>query len=680
MKSRSDDLDDILSKLKPAIGEKKADALWFAYHLDSYNRDFIESLAHVMSARYLDETFESKSILLGPPPAEDANGEYPLGAVFYGEKPQHLFGLREEEWIHHVAIFGRSGSGKTMIAFIILANFLAKEKPFLVFDWKRNYRDLLSHYPEILIFTIGRDISGFSWNPLIPPQGVSPTTWIRKLVEVLCHAYFLGEGVTYLLLKAIDAVFRERGVYEESAREYPTFRDVFDWINRYKAIGREGQWLDSTKRTLAVLCFGEFGRSLNVKRSASISELLKANAVMELDALSNSDKMFFIEALLLWIHHFRMGQPARETFKHAILIEEAHHILLRKKQELHGEETITDVILREIRELGESIILIDQHPSLISKPAIGNTYTTITMNLKHGDDIATLADSLLLEYNQREYLGTLPIGSGIVKLQGRWFKPFLVKFPAFPLKKGMVTDENIRTRMQGYLGLFAQTGQGDVFSGDVREILGRAKIEEEKRAEGLDRTEIAFLQDAMVHPYSGMVERYRRLGLNSYQGNKIKNELVAKGLAQESEISTTKGRIKIIRPTKKGRRMIGAADEDGSTGHGQPGLEHEYWKHALAEHFRTKGYTVEIEKPLGEGKAADLSATKDGERVAIEIETGKSDAIYNIQKCIEAGFDKVISFATNPEARQKIDEELGAAGLRGINRVKVASPTDFYQD
>jgi len=91
--------------------------------------------------------------------------------------------------------------------------------------------------------------------------------------------------------------------------------------------------------------------------------------------------------LLLWLHHYRLGDGKREDFKHAIIIEEAHHVLLKSKQEAMGEETITDIILREIRELGESIILIDQHPSLISKPALGNTYTTIAMNLKHRDDV-----------------------------------------------------------------------------------------------------------------------------------------------------------------------------------------------------------------------------------------------------------------------------------------------------
>jgi hypothetical protein len=56
-------------------------------------------------------------------------------------------------------------------------------------------------------------------------------------------------------------------------------------------------------------------------------------------------------------------------------------------------------------------------------------------------------------------------------------------------------------------------------------------------------------------------------------------------------------------------------------------LEHEYWKKLTAERYRAEGYSVEEEVPIGGGKAVDLVATKDGKRVAIEVETGKSDAV-----------------------------------------------------
>jgi predicted RecB family endonuclease len=75
-------------------------------------------------------------------------------------------------------------------------------------------------------------------------------------------------------------------------------------------------------------------------------------------------------------------------------------------------------------------------------------------------------------------------------------------------------------------------------------------------------------------------------------------------------------------------------------------LEHEYWKHMIAGQYRMKGYTVEEEVPLGDGKAVDLVASKDGRKIAIEVETGKSDVKGNFKKCEEAGFDSVITVRT----------------------------------
>ncbi len=668
-----DCIDDLLSKLRPIIGEKAADALWMLYHADNRERAFVESLARLMSARHLDETYERKTILLPPIPKERAAGNYPLGIVFYGERPLYLFGLTEDEWIRHVAIFGRSGSGKTMVAFIILANLLKHGKPFLVFDWKRNYRDLFAIEKDILVFTIGREISPFFWNPLIPPPGILPSTWIRKLVEILCHAYFLGEGVTYLLVKAIDSVFTQHGIYEGSC-SYPTFADVFRHIERYKATGRERQWLDSAKRTLAVLCFGEFGKALNVKSPPLISELLKKNVIMELDALPNSDKTFFIEALLLWIHHYRIGRPEREIFKHAILIEEAHHILLRKKQELFGEEAITDVILREIRELGESIILIDQHPSLISKPALGNTYTTIAMNLKHGSDVTAMADSMLLDSDQKDYLGELPIGAAIVKMQGRWFKPFLVKFPYLSIKKGGVTDFDIKQKMRSYSEKLGQVRPEKKILGVIRDFLPADKKKKLRMSMG----EISLMKDIAQHPLSGIVERYKRLGLSSYQGNKLKNDLIQKGLIKETSINTKKGRIKVLRLNQSAAQALKSNLSRNSIGRGNPGIEHEYWKKKIAEHFRKLGYEVREEMTFGNGKSVDIAAKCEKETIAIEVETGKSDAIYNIKKDLDAGFDRVLSIALDSETKKKILHDLQAFGLIS-NRVKIAQVREILK-
>lgn len=227
---------------------------------------------------------------------------------------------------------------------------------------------------------------------------------------------FSEEGVAFLLQQAIDQAYSDFGVYSESPEKYPTFKDVLAILEKMEVKGRKALWMDSTLRTLGVLCFGEFSRVLNVRKSYPIENLLKENVILELDSLTNSDKTFFIETLLLWIHHYRLSEKNREVFKHALVIEEAHHILLRKKQEMIGTEAITDIILREIREIGESIVLIDQHPSLISMPALGNTYSTICFGLKHKADMRTIRESLLLDKEQIDFLGQLETGITIAKL------------------------------------------------------------------------------------------------------------------------------------------------------------------------------------------------------------------------------------------------------------------------
>jgi hypothetical protein len=84
------------------------------------------------------------------------------------------------------------------------------------------------------------------------------------------------------------------------------------------------------------------------------------------------------------------------------------------------------------------------------------------------------------------------------------------------------------------------------------------------------------------------------------------------------------------------------------------GPEHRYWNHRLAEHLKACGYMVEQEVPIGGGKAVDLVATRDGDRIAFEIETGKSDAGANVGKCLDAGWDKVVIIATSATIESKL--------------------------
>jgi len=685
-------IEDVFYKLRPISG-KQLDLLWQEYLVaDPPLRKTIEKILRVQLARRLGETFESEQVLLKPPPMELADGEYLIGSIHYGNSKYYDFGLKEEEFIQHIGIFGRSGSGKTNLAYLILQGFVKASKPFLVFDWKRNYRDLLSRkeFDNLFIFTVGRDICPFRFNPLIPPPGTPGKVWLKKLIEIMCHAYFLGEGVSILLLRAIDALYRECDIYTGRPKGYPTIANLRKWLNNYGAKGREGSWMESAVRAVETLCFGEVGSVLNNSPFYDISGLLDKRVVLELDALTNADKTFLIEALLLWIHHYRMAQGQREKFKHAIVIEEAHHILLRKKQEVTGEETVTDVLLREIRELGESIICLDQHPSLISKPALGNTYTTFAFNLKHRGDLAMMQDCLLLGKEQTDYLGRLEVGWAVVKLQGRWFWPFLVKLPLVKLQKGAITDARLRQiskeREKEFSCLLNRSGsfssvilaQGEISelkNTKDKEILGirfKGKIGELKDKRGkcaikLTTQERNFLMDVWQHKTSSVTERYSRLFFSSYFGNKLQNLLVDSDFISSSVVILPRGRIKILTLTDKGKKALGI-NQGKSDRHGGP--EHRYWMKRISDHLQAKGYGIAEEVPVGGGKTIDILATRGRKQIAFEIETGKSDAVANVKKCLKAGLDEVIVVTTSHEACTSIRRDMGGTPKTRIIKAK----------
>jgi predicted component of viral defense system (DUF524 family) len=88
------------------------------------------------------------------------------------------------------------------------------------------------------------------------------------------------------------------------------------------------------------------------------------------------------------------------------------------------------------------------------------------------------------------------------------------------------------------------------------------------------------------------------------------------------------------------------------------GIEHQYWLNKISQDYKIKGYKVELEKSVGNGKAIDIVAQKNHDKIAIEIETGKSNTIENIRKCLKAGYDSVISIATNWEAFTKFKDDV----------------------
>ena len=145
------------------------------------------------------------------------------------------------------------------------------------------------------------------------------------------------------------------------------------------------------------------------------------------------------------------------------------------------------------------------------------------------------------------------------------------------------------------------------------------------------------------------------------------------------EIPTKSGRVVILKLSEEGGTVIGkpASKPEEQKRHG--GTAHEYWKNKYAEIYRRKGFTVSIEEPIGGGKTVDLVVRNEKQKIALEIETGRSDTLANIEKCLDADFDQVIIIATSEKAETGIKQLMQQLPFRATTKLRVecARRSDF---
>ena len=444
-----------IKRLVPVLGKQNAARLSKAYLLadeDTKLRIF-ELVDVVKAAVYSDPDLRDAALREPPPIQTPQKGDVKIGNALYGRKRLHPFYLNKNTFLSHVGIFGSSGYGKTNLAYSLIQSLSDQDIPVIIFDFsKRNYKDLLSTglSDRIDLYTVGRDASPFKFNPLKPPPGIQLSQWMKEFASIFDHAYWLLGGGRHIILKALDNAYM--------TNKHPTLQDLKTWLDEYGESSlptRERNWIATAERPLESLCFKEIGEVFRIKDGILPSEFFKPGriTILELDALDTNDKTFFIEILMQWIRDWLLVNWKKEELAGVLFLEEAHHVLNREKAKKMGSETVMELVFREVRELGLGIVYIDQHPSLVSYPALGNTSTHVYMNLaldtKQSSDIEDAASMLNLDDEEKPYLRQLPVGHGFILSRMSRLNPFLIEFPKYPLTKGAIDDEDIKKLMGG---------------------------------------------------------------------------------------------------------------------------------------------------------------------------------------------------------------------------------------
>lgn len=674
-------IQELCRQLKPVLGTK-VDRLWSAYlaESDPGGKADIEQTLELLAAKHLGKSYEPDRSPFPPPSKKFAcSGDIKLGTVSYGGHDLYPFYLKSDRLKEHILVAGRSGSGKTNLTFVLMEGIIGSRIKVLALDWKRGYRDLVSRHKTLRVFTIGRDVAPFRFNPLIPPAGCEPHLWIKLIVDVIASAYLGGEGVISLLVAGLDHLYSQFGVFDETQRGWPTIQELLAWLRTAKLKGRAAMWQASAERILLGMTYGEFGAVLNTQDNSHVAELLDHNVIMEMDGLSSaSDRVMFSEALTLYLYRHRLAQGPQKRLTNVIVLEEAHNLLLKKSTE--SKESVLETSIRMVRQYGLGYVFVDQSASLLSKVAFANSYATLALSQKLRSDVQAIAGAMNLSDEQKEALNTLPIGTAVVRLADEHPEPFLVRIPLCPIREGSVSDSAIRTR---FGSCYSDTGPNraaqrqtgaisPIPRPDKNSQINRNhqdKNEEETHPPSpqesvekntpsdskpepprdLSSEERRFLTDIIARPFSTTVSRYHRLNLSRRRGNAVRESLTAASIIERITIATRSGQVVLFQLTDRGRAVCSSLGIDPGP-KPRESVEHMFWVDKTAKQFEREGYEVRREHPVKGNGAVDILATRPGETVVVEIETGKSDTKENLTKIAHAGFDRIVLVATSPAA------------------------------
>ncbi|MHB9068789.1 MAG: ATP-binding protein [Sedimentisphaerales bacterium] len=642
-------IEKIAAKLKPLMLDKISQWMKARDLSDPELKSLIEK--QIISTAYKTFGDFHNKILLSLPPENKSNGPINLGTVIYDHE-KWPFGISKAGLLQNMGVYGRSGSGKSNFCYNIILQLDNLGVPFLFFDHKRNLRDLLSQLKnKINIYTPGRSLSKFNFNPFITPPGLESSVFIDQLVDVLATAFTLGEGSKSIIQKAIFACYQQ-------GNHCPMVRDIIEEVEKIQSAERIKGWKISALRALESLNFSNI-TSDKITQEEMIQKLIHENTVIELDGLGSSARAFLIPVLYQWIFQVKLGSPERERLTIAVVTDEAHHIFGR--QNGRSSETLMERLFRMTRELGVCNIILDQTPGLISKVVLANCYTNIFLNLASAADQSLAASVCLLDTEDRRYFSMLPIGECICKLQGNFPHAFLLKVPHVNINKGAVTDSLLKSYFTEIRSKTTPSGRKTSIETYFARLPHLPMF-----VLPLNEPAFVFLKDILDYPDDGVEARYKRMGMTIGTASRLKQQLVDQGWIESQTIDLGRTRKIGLRLTKQAMDTLNL----GNTAPQHGSIVHEYWKRYYEQRFSELGYHVALEVPRISGRV-DVVARKDNQKIAIEVETGKSDFQRNIRQDLAAKYDKIIVVVTDKNAFEKIEKSLAQEGLIIPNRIQI---------
>jgi len=322
--------------------------------------------------------------------------------------------------IEHCLVLGASGTGKTNLFYGLIAQAIRLDAKVLIIDKdKQDYRHLRRFIPDLPVFDAANN---FIFNPWQVPSSVNPKHWLAVAVQTFCKENGLLDASEALLLKVMNHLYEQFGVYEGSGR-CPTMIDAFEAVKSYNFKGfRSKGYQESIINRLEAYISLHKG-IYEYEKGIPIEWIADKSMVLEVKGLTDRVARFNTAILLYALFMHRIAKNERgQVLRNLAVMDEAKWLAPPGYNEASGYSPLT-YIMSQAREAGIGIIVGDQSAQLEDSVFV-NSRLKICFRLGDGQDIEKIRKAMSLTKEQADYITRLGTGECIVRIPGE--EPFII--------------------------------------------------------------------------------------------------------------------------------------------------------------------------------------------------------------------------------------------------------------
>ena len=344
-----------------------------------------------------------RSIFKLPVLSEATEGDIILGRVI---DTNEIYRVRLGMLSRHLTCIGTTGTGKTTTIATIL-NQLPPQIKYMVIDIHNEYDKLLNNYERVL--RIGRD--QVSLNPLKIWSDIDEEEHISMISDIFSEVYGFTHPQAYYFKMVLESTFSGYRLTGEPEPNLPALVKILEEypIKSYS----ENETKMALLRRLKQLVEGQASRIFSNEDTFNPRDLMNKNVIIQVgDIREVLIRKIFIYIILKTIYDHQLIK-GKKNFNHVTVIEEAKYILPPRRD--YDPPNIGEKLVNELRKFGESVFIVSQFPSQLTKDIIKNSGFLIIHRLSGYEDIRVISNIISLTHDQIEYMKQLDIGEAIIR-------------------------------------------------------------------------------------------------------------------------------------------------------------------------------------------------------------------------------------------------------------------------